>query len=327
MTDKPTPKTDPTGSQPSGPRSDSSGLGPADESVGNGELGSIPSTGAAPGIKAAGLMAGFSSWGHACRFVAAIAILSAILCALLLLSGNKVISIIGNQDSVEVTFSSKGATIVSLRGQPRKALFSLPSGVLWADTGIKVKPGQKIVITASGRVNLALHRLVEAADKDKKPRHGWVGPGGGAMPNPTRIDEDRAPLKIHSREEFGVLLAYIRPSGGDTPGKKTSVRLENLWPDEARVIGLRNDITFDSKHSQDGTLFLTVNEAVLANDQKSQDAYVSTQEKLNEAYGEGKITVKTMLERWESIVDNKYWNVWFDDNFGSYLIQVEFDEH
>ena len=48
----------------------------------------------------------------------------------------------------------------------------------WVDPEIKVSKGDRIKITASGKINLSLAGLVKAVQKDTKPKAPWNGPEG-----------------------------------------------------------------------------------------------------------------------------------------------------
>ena len=85
-------------------------------------------------------------------------------------------------DQIEIT--TKAGNITLKRGNKQDAILLLnPVGAKntpWVSTGIMVKTGDKITITASGRVNTSLKRVVKAAQTDEKLELPWVSPEGSA---------------------------------------------------------------------------------------------------------------------------------------------------
>jgi hypothetical protein len=262
----------------------------------------------------AGLVGGFESRSHLIRFCLAILFIAALAVLLVWFIGR----VLTQGQELSVSFNKEGATIVFVGDRPSKALVLLSASQPWADTGLTVLPGQKISITASGLANLAIHRLVEAADKDERPRHGWAGPEGGEPKNEKAVDRFRRALRIEPRVAYGCLLAYVRPVGEPDPGK------EFPRPPGIHVIGRNGELTYADSKSRMGTLFLTANDAVARDDPESERAYVTDQAALNATYGPGRVTVDNLRERWRRLRDANYWEVWFDDNVGEYLVQVDF---
>lgn len=266
----------------------------------------------------AGLLQGFSSWQHLSRFLIAVLITLFLLLIFAYLILHKLRSV-----PVSIEFTSGGATVVKVKEKPSKALYLLAAGRLWANTGIELNPNQEVLITASGYINLAFHRLAESADIDRKPRHGWTGPEGGPLKKETGLDRRREALLIDPKIGYGTLLAYVRPRSTAPPG------IRNPVPDGIQVVGKCQRIRNRSK--EPGELWLVVNEAVLSDTEKAHNAYVTDQAILNEAYGfkdsDGtipKLTVEEMERRWEYIRAQSYWDVWWDDNIGEFLVQFDF---
>jgi hypothetical protein len=184
----------------------------------------------------------------------------------------------------------------------------LPANKLWLNTGLQIKPGQEVKITATGSINLAIHRLVEAAHTHKYPRWGWMEPEGGQPLNPAHQDLRIKQYLISPDNNYGVLLACITT---DDLGKS------NPKPKNVSVIGRNASI----KSEKRGKLWLVVNDAVLNKDAKN--AYVQPQKDLDATYGVGKVTVKQREEEWKRIVDDGYFDAYFDDNAGAFLVQLQ----
>jgi hypothetical protein len=182
------------------------------------------------------------------------------------------------------------------------------------NTGIQIKPNQTVKITATGSVNLGIHRLVEAAYTHSYPRWNWTDPAGESGPSSsTPIDKGLKALFIAPGLKPCVLLAYVDVTGKNDLGKY------NPKPQGIEEIGRGKEIT----SKEGGTLWLVINDAVLDDSDKSRDAYVLPQDKLDETYGKGKVTEEKRQEEWERIKTDDYFDAFFDDNAGEFLVQVQ----
>lgn len=262
-----------------------------------------------------GVRGGFQSWAHLLRFCIAATFITS-LCALVVWA---IVSGVGPGQKLSISFNKEGSTLIFINDEPSKALVLVSASTLWLDTGIKIRPGQKLSIGASGLVNLAIHRLVDAAKEDVRPRHGWVGPDGDQQGNEKPVEHRRMQLRIEPRVGFGSLLAFVRAEGEPNPGK------ENPKPAGVQAVGRNGKVSYEDNRGREGTLFLTVNEAVIQDTDEAKKAYVTTQGDLDETYGKGILTVAKLESQWRQIVRNNYWEVWFDDNVGHFLVQVSYE--
>ncbi len=201
-----------------------------------------------------GLAGGFETYGHLVRFCTAVAFLSALAIFVAWL----VVSHLPLGKRMTVSFNKEGATIISVDNQPSKAIVLVPANQIWTNTGLELNPGQRIRIAATGTACFAIHRLVQAADTDDRPRHGWVDPDGGELKNEKPVDRIRKPLRLEPRVGYGCLLAYVRPEGEPNPGKGFP------RPSNIRVVGRNADLTYINSENRKGVLFFTMNEAPLA---------------------------------------------------------------
>ncbi len=193
----------------------------------------------------------------------------------------------------------------------------LPANKLWLNTGIQIKPGQTVKITATGSVNLGIHRLVEAAYTHSRPRLNWTDPEGDTgSSRPKPVDDGVKALFIKPGLNPGVLLAYVDVTGKDNLDKYNAKSPE--IEKEIEKIGKVGEIS----SKQGGTLWLVINDAVLDKNDESRDAYVMPQDKLDETYGKGKVTEKQRKDQWERIKRDHYFDAFFDDNAGEFLVQV-----
>lgn len=229
-------------------------------------------------------------------------------------------------EEVRIEFPAPGTTLIKVNGQPDKASYLLAASDLWANTGLVLKPGQGVSVTASGRANLAVHRLIDAAVQDVRPRQGWMGPGGGGASAPEVKDTYRRDLKIAPKSQDGVLLACLHKQGEDLPGK------DNPKPSNLIVVGDSGVVV--NSFSEPRTIWFVINDAVLDDSDVSRRAYLEI-EKDNDQ----KVDARpdgfrehdpknpqswSPKERWKNIVELQYWNLWYDDNMGFYQIQFDF---
>ena len=204
--------------------------------------------------------------------------------------------------------------IIKKANKPQSAVLMLPAMVEWLDTGIRLDDEhQAVCITASGRVNLAIHRAVEAAQKGERPRVSWVDPDGNET-YPKQLDETRKALLIMPSLPYGMVLAYIRPAGSDLPSKT------NPRPPGIQRIGSQGEARGK------GELWLTVNDSIIRDDPVLRKAFAGgdSQEVLDEAYGKGGRTVLQEQQRWDEFVKMGYWDALFADNAGDFLIQIDY---
>lgn len=205
------------------------------------------------------------------------------------------------QPKLQVEFRDTGAVVFSPTRTNQKAVFQLSSnggvGSAWIDTGIRIEQGKKVTIIASGKVCLAFHHMRQGEYVDKPPPQPWVDPDGLSAEFPPRtIREEegtRAQLKVAKALQYGRVIGVI--SEPDLSGKPR---------DTTTILDIGKKATFKSK--QTGNLWLTVNDIWL-----------------------DELTVQKITDKdtkWkELIATQKYWNVWYDDNSGSFLVSIEIE--
>lgn len=81
---------------------------------------------------------------------------------------------------------------------------------LWANSGIKVKKGQRITVRTSGAFHSAIHHLVNDAAKNYQ-RDKWLNATGG-MQSKTKQDSARARFRIAPEYEFNTVIMQVIPS-------------------------------------------------------------------------------------------------------------------
>jgi hypothetical protein len=246
--------------------------------------------------------------------------------------------------SNRIEITTAVGTIIVKKGNTQNSVFLLsPTGAYktpWIKTGITVKKGDKIKITASGRVHTSLKRLVAEAQNHETvdPAYlPWVGPEGlpqeqedklqSTFP-PNRRAHKLLPDKNGAYYGYGMLLAGVKNS-------KKEILDNNIEP-----IG----DTREFQIKEDGDLLLTVNDIWL--NENMEDVYVlpiksnleyykseahflatligedynkwpkeTEEKKANEQYERRK-------RSWQAVVKNKAWGVWYEDNTGSFSVSI-----
>lgn len=208
-------------------------------------------------------------------------------------------------DNLEVSFTDSGATIIKKSGETYKAQFLLPASSTWTDTGIDIPPRATVNFRASGRVHLAIHKLIQSANNDSLPLFNWLGPRGAPYQSTRQLDKARRSLLIENKANIGAIIGFFKKSTDIPPGPS------NHRPKGKFIVDL-SDGGFKNDSDEKVRLWLVVNDMYLDpnNIQASKDAYI------------GKDKKKEPM--WNYIESKDYWHIWFDDNIGHYLVQVEF---
>jgi hypothetical protein len=246
----------------------------------------------------------------------------------------------------KIDISTAVGSISIKEGSTQNALFSLsPNGgdkTPWVETGIPVKKGDVIQISATGRVNTLLRRLIaETQTPQVDIPISWVEPSGlshiSQEPSllPDRNNQKLLPDTKSNKYPFGMLLAAVKDSEG-----QGDIKTEDIKP------FIKNDqgnLEFNAKNN--GQLVLTVNDILL--DENDKDVYAPPLNEENFKYylqyahfqaafiGEdfNSWSKKTEWEKvneqyqkrrndWEAIRTNHNWNAWYDDNIGSFLVSI-----
>lgn len=241
-------------------------------------------------------------------------------------------------DQIEITTTA--GTINLKRGNQQDAIILLnPVGDSkespWVKTGIQVKKGDKVTITASGSVNTSLKRLIRAAQIDEELQSPWVDPEGSKPEDDYLKDRNKykvLPDKNGAYYGYGMLIAAIKDS-------KEQIDPNNIEP-------IRKNKTFTA--TTNGELLLTVNDIWLSSEMK--EVYVPP---LNEDNFEYYLTLAQLqtdsnqdfdswskttqrqkaqeqyqkrLKQWWEIVKQKNWNVWYNDNTGAFSVSISINK-
>jgi hypothetical protein len=214
--------------------------------------------------------------------------------------------------NIEITFKPEGVTVITRGSELSKAIVLLPSNKVWLNTGLHVKPNQTVRILSSGSIHLASHRLLNSTKEHTRPSIGWVDPNGGQLPFQTDLDNARTKYLLLPGESYGAVLAAIVHPDEHAPNK--------FYPHPKEIKKIGKDGTISSE--TEGVLWLVVNDVILS--ESAGDAYVASQPVLDQTYGKGVITRSQKEKEWKQINETKYFEAFFDDNIGDFLVQIEF---
>ncbi|MBW4599711.1 MAG: hypothetical protein KME29_08855 [Calothrix sp. FI2-JRJ7] len=202
----------------------------------------------------------------------------------------------------------------------------------WVDTQIQVEKGDHIKINATGKINLAVGRLINSAKDDIQLQTPWADPDGispkyGDDPNYPEIKN----YKIMKNQPFGQLIAGVK-------GKDGSITFY--------AIGKENDFVADKK----GNLLLTVNDIWLSPENKAaylppesnSDYYkntvfdsISTDRNTalqktsgwNEEQWKQEIHKQYLIRKrkWDTIKNDRNYSLWYDDNVGAFAVTISIE--
>ena len=211
--------------------------------------------------------------------------------------------------TAEVRFTPAGGLAISAPNRGLRALVALPASTFWLDTGFVIPAKSKARIRVSGRVHLALQYLVSDTWRNRLPRYIWNGPEGTEWIGGDLRSNLRKELLICPRCRVGTVLAYLQTMG-PPPGPSYP------RPSENGLYHIGKSSVIQNSSDQDARIWLTVNDLYLWSEdlERAKDAFLPR--KKHDKYNE-------RLERWNAIVDNNYWRVWYDDNIGSFSVSIE----
>lgn len=209
-----------------------------------------------------------------------------------------------SRSDLKIDFTKGGAAIILNDNKQVAAQFLLPASEVWVNTGIRLKPNSIIEFTASGKVHLAAHRLMEAAINDTLPLFDWCSPAGVPYRTKRSLDVLRREFLIDHKAPMGVIIGHFQKDGTPNPS------VHNQRPDSLFTIYEQTEVRVPNYPV---TLWLTINDVLLdpSRIEEGKAAYCGPE-------------AKPELEKnWDYIVSHDYWDIWYDDNIGTYLIQLK----
>lgn len=230
------------------------------------------------------------------------------LMLIVVLSCIGIYAFIVSRSDVKIELTDKGGIVLLTQANNKVGQFLLPASAGWTNTGFIIKPGARVEIQSFGEAHLGFHRLVDAARDDVIPIFPWIGPQGSRFIAESEADTARQQLLIEPKAHIGMLLGYLaepRLPENEEPGKNN--------PKPGEIVKLGDRRTIRNQHEEERVLWLTVNDMYLNNG--GRKAYVG------DATGD---TLDIYLKQWNQIKEKEYWELWFNDNIGQYLITIKY---
>jgi hypothetical protein len=218
-----------------------------------------------------------------------------------------------NKDG-RLLFELKKSNLFSQDEKKSFASFLLPSNVVWFDTGLELDPDQQCNFKVTGSIHLAIHTVVKSADNDEKNAIPWTNAKGNKFVN---IGDQNLQLKAKKQlllkpgETIGNVLGYYIPVEETKQFKEYFVQHRDELTTKIFEVNEEKFIQNDTKTKV--RIYLSVNDILLnfdsASIKTSELAYLGNDKK--------------WLNKWLQISGSNYDNLYFDDNIGNFLVQVE----
>lgn len=221
---------------------------------------------------------------------------------------------------------------------------------LWANSGVRVKNGDVITIRASGKSHTAMHHLYDDVNGNTALRDEWTGSEGADRKD--RVDRERSKYRIWAGMPADALIMQVIPddvnmSDTSDPLMKYFLRrdkyrdiishedIKNIARDKDSIVNDLSNIYYigkervDLRINQDGYLFFAVNDIVLndntisamKNDKNKTD--LNLKESNEKILGKDGKTTNVKMPELDYYDKHNYYNAWYDDNIGSFLITIE----
>lgn len=265
---------------------------------------------------------------HLVRTIIFVAALFAVICSCFFFALNWFGSFSKSADNVKVSMLKSGL-LIEVKN-PEKAArnysvsqFLLPSNDVWFDTGIELDENEECEFKISGKVNLALNKLVESAKEDRPTKVNWTGPEGNEfakLGDDSLQDNAKRDLLLYpgERKRIGNVVFFLQPVNEQIADFRKYF-LQNRGELTKKIIPLGsggNDNKIANSSSHKVRIYLSVNDIVFnfsdpASVEKSKAAYFGkTKDPKYEAAWKG------------SIEPIQYEQLWYDDNVGCFLVCV-----
>jgi hypothetical protein len=250
------------------------------------------------------------NWGNTFRFIVIIGILFFVVNLLI----GKFVN--NTQFSIDYTNDKALVTLIDKKNIVTSSI--LPACDCWINTGIEVWPDEEYEIKVSGKVHTTADKMVADASDDIKPRFNWVGPEGAEF----RIREDaqyrvsdslRRTLLLSKDAKLGAVLFYFQSESSRQPNCDLGASFYN-----PEVVSVFNG-KLSGKNIGKEKMFVWAS----VNDMLIRD-FSLKENKL--AYLGGTVEEKNLNKRqenWASLTSSNYNRLWFDDNFGNFVISAK----
>jgi hypothetical protein len=221
----------------------------------------------------------------------------------------------------------------------RKVVFLVPASQCWINTELPIEPGETIEFTTSGKVHLALNLIKQEELAIVK----WSKPDGSPFTKPTKeLGDRRNFLMIQQRNDdspdplVGNLVGFLQADGIDeAPGPNNPRPKGDAAKNKVFHIGHAHTITNETGHK--AYLWLSVNDIVLTNSEEARLAYLGDSTEFvkkalsglpvpisaKDSCQQAKAAWQQHVAIWDSICARRQWDLYFNDNIGTYLVFIE----
>jgi hypothetical protein len=229
---------------------------------------------------------------------------------------------ISDNTEFNVDFSTDKTLITLIDKKNVIANSVLPACDCWTNTGIEIRPDEEYEIKVSGKIHTTVDKMVKDADDDIQPRFPWIGPEGDKN---FRIRDDkkyrlsdslRQTLLLNKKANLGQVMFYIQKTS-----IKPSCNLNSNFfiPETLEIYDAEKGLKGKNDSNSKWYIWATVNDMLLRNfsDPNNKIAY------LGGASGD---TLARKLLQWEKLSMENYNKIWFDDNFGNFVISAKIEK-
>ncbi|MCA8948051.1 MAG: hypothetical protein KDE27_01025 [Planctomycetes bacterium] len=183
----------------------------------------------------------------------------------------------------------------------------------WVDSGYDIAPGAEVRVTASGGVICSADGWIDSVRADMKAQLPWIDPEGHPWPE-TELGRMVRPFAILPDAPQGALLAcLVAPTMAECPWR----------PESVTTIGASGLVRNGGMATK--RLWLCVNDVVLDNSEAAKAAFIEAKrydQSLRSSNDPPDRWKDYAAARWSNIVEAGFFDIWFQDNLGSFLVVV-----
>jgi hypothetical protein len=251
------------------------------------------------------------NWGSFTRFIIGIIVIFLLAQAFI----NKLAD--NTQFNVDYTNDKTLITLIDKKNVIANSV--LPACDCWTKTGIEIRPEEDYEIKVSGKIHTTADKMIKDAEDDVKPRYAWVGPEGGNFlirhgSEYKLTDSIRKTMLLSQTANIGQVLFYFQRKNARKPN--CNIKEDYFNPDSVLIYNSEIGISGKNDSKETWLVWATVND-MLITDFQNESTKIAF---LGASKGD---TLKTKLQSWQTISKENYNRIWFDDNFGSFVISAK----
>ena len=251
------------------------------------------------------------SWANTLRFLIILFILFLII--------NLIVNKFVNNTQFDINFTNDKTLVTLIDKKNVIANSVLPACDCWTNTGIEIRPGEEYEIKVSGKIHTIIDKLIRDAENDVMPKFRWLDPDGTAFiiredKKFRESDSIRKTLLLSPTTNIGGVLFYFQKGNSLQPNCELK---DNFYiPDSIIIYSSSKGLKGKNNESETWYVWASVND-ILIRDFKSETD--------RRAYLGGVIndSIPSKLKKWAVLTNENYNRIWFDDNFGSFVISAK----